>query len=696
MAESIEQQRERARRILQGTSLGRKQQATQGLWPESEPEESKSFLKSMVQGITSPFRRAGVQAYNTGSGIIKGLKGDIEGAHAELDKTRNLGYLGETAPTLKDSTNFAFDTNNNDDLGGAMRQLGDVAGQGLEAGSFFTGGGALKNVAQTGFKGLVKESAKQGFKQGVASGLTGGFGMGLQDENATVGSVAGSTALGGVFGGVGGAAFGGLSGAAGAGFNKLAGKLSGNFSKQADDIISVGIEKGVRPSVAGKKTPELYSKFMDRSKLAVKYIAENADELNLTDDTGAKIKLPRNLEEFSTAISKSKQNVFGKYDFLRRQAGEGDARVYLGGISSQLRKAADNTALRLKHPEYVKYLMDTAQRFDEQGSLGSVEADELIQMFNTELKAFYRNPTPQMANKMTIDAMIVNNMRKELDETIQSASGQNYQALKSTYGALAELEKEVAHRTVIANRANVRGLADLTDVFSGSQVVQGILTANPVQVAGGLTQKVIANAFKKMNDPNRIVRDMFKNVGKLVEKANKKGIKMTPAAPMRTMKALPMGTGPRGKQPSVNLDTIELPSRSQSTIDASEIAGARATRVVRPQGTSAKREVTQIFGGEGNVDVKPKLASLKGLKGEVLRIAKEVNDELNKSVPGLTTTNPKAAELGVKLNELNKQWVNKPTPANKKALSLVRRAYQAAIKAGGTAAIAYGISKNAD
>ncbi len=37
--------------------------------------------------------------------------------------------------------------------------------------------------------------------------------------------------------------------------------------------------------------------------------------------------------------------------------------------------------------------------------------------------------------------------------------------------------------------------------------------------------------------------------------------------------------------------------------------------------------------------------------------------------------NPKANELGQRLNELNKQWVENPTPANKKALDLVKKSY---------------------
>ena len=536
-------------------------------FPTQEPENIKQgFFQRLTQGITNVPRRLGVQIYNAGVGIGKAATGDVAGGIAELDKERDLGYLGITKPTLTDSARPG------------VREILDVMGQGLEAGSFAVGGPGLKNVAQAGFKGMVKEGIKQGAKAGFAAGGIAGLGTSLQEDEQTIKNTLGDTALGAGIGTVGGGVFGGVLGGLGSAVQKFTSKLSGNFSKQADDAIELGIQKGIKPSVTGKKTPELYSKFMDRSKIAVKYIAENADELNLTDDAGTKIRYPKTLDQFSTAISKAKQNVYGKYNFLKKMAGEDEARVYLGGVSAQLRKTADNTALKLKHPEIVGYLQQLADRFDDQGFLGADDADQLIQLFNSELKAFYRNPNSSVANKMTIDAMVVNNIRKELDDVIQNASGQNYQALKNVYGALAELEKEVGHRTVVSNRANIKGLADLTDIFSAGQVVQGILTANPAQVATGVVQKGIALTYKALNNPNRIVAEMFKNVGKIVEQANKKGVKVTPSSPLKTIKALPAGVSPRGKQPSVNLEQINLPSKTQSTLDELEIARVKGRK----------------------------------------------------------------------------------------------------------------------
>lgn len=49
---------------------------------------------------------------------------------------------------------------------------------------------------------------------------------------------------------------------------------------------------------------------------------------------------------------------------------------------------------------------------------------------------------------------------------------------------------------------------------------------------------------------------------------------------------------------------------------------------------------------------------------------------------GLSTqsTNPKALELGSKINELNKQYITNPTPANKKALESARLEYEKALR----------------
>ena len=114
--------------------------------------------------------------------------------------------------------------------------------------------------------------------------------------------------------------------------------------------------------------------------------------------------------------------------------------------------------------------------------------------------------------------MVVNNLRKELDNVITGASGEGYQELKRSYGALKAVEKEVTHRAIVDARKNVQGLIDFTDIFTSGELVSGLATMNPAVIGKGVFMRGVKELYKAMNDPNRIVKNMFTDVDKLVAK----------------------------------------------------------------------------------------------------------------------------------------------------------------------------------
>lgn len=298
--------------------------------------------------------------------------------------------------------------------------------------------------------------------------------------------------------------------------------------KKINDMIKTGIEKGIRPSVEGKKTFSQSSAYLDKAQSAVKSIIENKDNLQLTDEFGEATKtLPQNLKQFSQAIEQTKGQIFKQYNDLATKAGEMGATVELHPIANELTNVANNKVLQRVAPNVAKYAQDRAKSFAgggarEYAELGGVkntftasEAQEAITSLNNSLEAFYKNPSYDTASRAYIDSLIVNRLRKSLDDVIEKSVAPGYQDLKRTYGALKTIEKDVNRRAVVDARKNVKGLIDFSDVFSGSQVVQGIVTMNPATVTTGISAKIIANLYKMKNDPNRIVSKMFKNVDKL-------------------------------------------------------------------------------------------------------------------------------------------------------------------------------------
>ncbi len=305
--------------------------------------------------------------------------------------------------------------------------------------------------------------------------------------------------------------------------------------KYINHVIDWGIEKGLRPSVSGKATFGQLGKYMERAREGVKTIISNKNNLTLTDEAGNMVKgeLPKNLNQFSQAISQSKKEIFSKYDEMAGEAGK--VAIDTNSIGRELQTIAKDKVVNDFSPSVANYAKERAtalstkqiikespilnaqgQPFTEitekGGKYTALEIQDAIAHLNNSLDAFYKNPSYENASKAYIDSMIANRLRKSLDNTIEGAVGKGYQELKNTYGALSTIEKDVTHRAIVDSRKNIKGLIDFSDIFSGGEVVRGILSMNPATVGQGAAMKVISGLYKHWNNPNRIVSSMFSKV----------------------------------------------------------------------------------------------------------------------------------------------------------------------------------------
>jgi hypothetical protein len=114
---------------------------------------------------------------------------------------------------------------------------------------------------------------------------------------------------------------------------------------------------------------------------------------------------------------------------------------------------------------------------------------------------------------------INNKIKKMLHPDLEG----KYQELKNKYGALKSIEKEVNQRAIVDARKNVKGLIDFSDIFSGSEVVRGVLTANPATVATGAAAKGVAAWYRYLSSPNRHIKNMFEGLEKVGGFASKVG-----------------------------------------------------------------------------------------------------------------------------------------------------------------------------
>ena len=478
-------------------------------YPVYEKEVDRGFLRETAEAIARPFARAGLSVAKT-AGALSNIQ-QYAGARLSGDKQAAQQILNRN-PLAKTSGGQVINkTSANVPFLGQVEGIENPAqafGPGLEIGTTIAGGTGLpqifKGAAKMGVRQLAGRAAAQTAKEGIYLGAGSGLGSALQEEEATFGSVIGRTALGGL---VGGAVGGVIGGATGLGFKAI----HRNTTKAIDETIKRKFVQAVRPSVAGKKSLEAVEQYNEKAVDAIRIITNNKNNLKFVTEVGEETgRLPKSLVELADAIEQTKSRVFNDYNTLAVQSGKTGATVDLKPLAGQLDKVIKNKALQISHPQAVEYAQALQSRFIEYGKVSITEAQDIIKNYNEALKAFYRNPTMEGVNKASIEAGVVRVMREQLDDIITKTTGPGYQQLKNEYGALKTIENDVVRRAIVDSRKNVKGLLDFTDIFSGGDIVAGLTTANPALLARGVAQRGIKEWFKALNDPNRMVGQIFK------------------------------------------------------------------------------------------------------------------------------------------------------------------------------------------
>lgn len=292
--------------------------------------------------------------------------------------------------------------------------------------------------------------------------------------------------------------------------NKLVGTVptqSYLAAKEMEHAVASGMNKGVRPTVTGKTTAGQSAGYYKKAKDAVSSIIENKG--NLQYSTGEAGELPKSLSQFSEAIDQTKKAIFSQYDDMARTAGEQGAAVKTTTIAMELDKVIKNKVIQDLHPELIDKARALQKTLWKRKTYTAQEAQEAIASLNESLQAYYKNPSYASAKSASLDAMVANQLRKSLDASIDAVSGPGYQVLKHRYGALKTIEKEVNQRALVDARKNVKGLIDFTDVASAADLTRGVLSMSPGYVASAGAMQVVKNYFKRLNDPNTHIADMF-------------------------------------------------------------------------------------------------------------------------------------------------------------------------------------------
>lgn len=255
--------------------------------------------------------------------------------------------------------------------------------------------------------------------------------------------------------------------------------------------------------------------------MAVDTIIDNANNINYFDETGNIVGkgVPKNLDEFSSAIAQTKTKIFDEYSALAQQAGKQGAVVDLTDVADELLKLSDEKVIKDFSPALAKTAEQTAETLLDRGFYTVDEADDVIRTLNNRLKSFYKTGTIAPGTSAEVDALVRNQIASKLDNVINNAikgsAGESFQQLKNRYGALREIEPSVNKALFGQMKKQKQGIIDLTDVFSASDIITGTLVGSPTLVTKGVLIKTGKEIFKGLRDPNIAVKNAFSTMEKI-------------------------------------------------------------------------------------------------------------------------------------------------------------------------------------
>jgi hypothetical protein len=280
-----------------------------------------------------------------------------------------------------------------------------------------------------------------------------------------------------------------------------------------EKMVLDNYNKFIKPSITGKTSTGKIARNDAQTISGLKAVYDNKANLSFTDSEGNVIKgeSPKTVAQLSDAIGQTKASIYKQYNALAQQAGEKGISVDPVSIGTELSSVVNNKALKISNPDAISYAQGLQERLVNEGPIDAETAQQVIKNYNDELQSFYRNPTPGMASKVQIDAMVANRMRTQLDEGITNATGEKYQSLKNQYGSLSSMEATVAKRSAsIAKQSKVGFSENLSNIASGVELARGLMTMNPVDIASSGAIKGIQLYQKYLNNPDTGISNIFK------------------------------------------------------------------------------------------------------------------------------------------------------------------------------------------
>lgn len=447
------------------------------------PKED-GFFESVAKSVVRPFAKAGVQTYNIGAGIKDMFQGDYKGAQQEFASSRDLPWLGETAPVTTGQESFGT-------------QAKKIVGTGFDIASTLAVPGAAKTVGTSAkltskfLTPAVKEAVKFG---GLVGGL-GEAGRAMQEDDSTFKDIVTRGAVGAASG----AALSGL-------FSAGSSAIGKSVNKYVNDPGRIAR----RAEAQATKAKEIYSKALNVGKSEIQRFETKRGKTGVIDN------IVKNLVEMEAPL----ESQGGKIRTNRAQT-----------IFEEAMDTLDNNldeVLATKNDEVLDMYKLRDETLAKIKQLPKLEADknaqirEFTKMFNAELSARGRYINPQQTNqlKRVLWKKGYNQMQPTAQETARLFGNSAKTAIEQKFpdnkivqtlnGTMGEFQEAITFLKKIDGNVEVGGrLGNALNKISGTIVGSQFGPFGSIlgyEVGGRLSEYV--------NDPSRLTQKAFKEMQK--------------------------------------------------------------------------------------------------------------------------------------------------------------------------------------
>ena len=301
------------------------------------------------------------------------------------------------------------------------------------------------------------------------------------------------------------------------------------------DIAAVGKAAKLGGKVAVNQAKNIGNKYAKAVKLGTGKIKKAADITQrnkkiivgleaATDQARSAGRLPQNTQEALDLVHDTKRAIYDEYTALRKTAQKGDATIDFRKVAQDVAESQSSQGSRISNPKLREKAMQRAFELAQEGEVSLDVADDAVRNLNAQRPKNLSSNIDDVSNA-ELNETVAQAIRRQLDTVIQAETGQEYSALKQTYGSLSEIEGDLAKQVVRLGKQSGNGLVrQLSESIDNVPLIYGILSGNVPLAGASIFQKIIKGVTKSMGSTDTQIKNLFAGINKI-----KDGRKVAPA-----------------------------------------------------------------------------------------------------------------------------------------------------------------------